>query len=169
MAWLIERLGGVESQKNWLISMRSEPRRILSFRILFLDAGHLVDIRILEYVSIMITVSASESTSESETRSTTGIKWAESGFSKVACEGRSIANLESGARSWDSGGVYGNFWDVKNAAMDSSNCLATFSLTCLPARDLRFRLQMIGGGIAKALKEEVPPSFFVLCLLLNYK
>ena len=38
--------------------------------------------------------------------------------------------------------------------MDSSNCLATSSLIRLAARDLRLRLQMIGGGIAKALKEE---------------
>ena len=39
--------------------------------------------------------------------------------------------------------------------MDSFNCLATFSRTRLPARDLRLRLQMIGGGITKALREEV--------------
>ena len=44
--------------------------------------------------------------------------------------------------------------------MDSSNCLATSSLIRLAARDLRLRLQTIGGGIAEALKQEVP--FFCL-------
>ena len=43
--------------------------------------------------------------------------------------------------------------------MDSANRLATFSLTRLPARDLRLRLQMIGGGVVKALREGV---FFLL-------
>ena len=104
----------------------------------------------------MITVSASESNSESETRSMTGTRLAVSGLSKVACERCSIAVFKSGARFWDSGGISDSIWDdPKKAAMDSTNCLATFSLTRLPARDLRLHLQMIGGGIVRALREEV--------------
>ena len=78
--------------------MRSETHRILALRIWILDAGRLVDIRTLEYVSIMITASTSESTSELGTRSMMGTKFAEFEVSDVACGRRGTAAPKSEAR-----------------------------------------------------------------------